>query len=86
MDLDAVGARLLDEALQVLVQVGDDLGSHGVGALAALLGIGEGCQGGQAPLYAAHGVAVQGGLQGRFGDRDADLFPEIVHLVCSEIQ
>ena len=46
----------------------DDLGPHGMCALAARLPIGQGREGGDASLDAALGVIIQGDLQGFIGN------------------
>jgi hypothetical protein len=65
---DPILFNLGDELCEILVEMSDDLGPHGMCALAARLPIGQGREGGDASLDAALGVIIQGDLQGFIGN------------------
>ena len=60
VDGDAVGLHLGQEAVHVMVEMGDHLGAHRMGAQAHGLGIRQGGESRQPAFNAPFGVTVQG--------------------------
>jgi hypothetical protein len=67
----------VDELPQVEIEIRDHPGADGVGALAALLPIGQGFECGDARGDAAHGIAIQGLLKIFVRKRDPNSLTEL---------